>query len=61
MQICRQSAGNGCYAHPDWGGDGELWTTLELANYPGFLDEKAAPRERYKASTSGIFSSIRPV
>lgn len=40
---------------------GELWTTLELANYPGFLDTKAAPRERYKASTSVIFSSIRPV
>lgn len=34
-------------------GKGELWTTLDLANYPGFLYEKAAPRERYKASTSG--------
>lgn len=42
-------------------GAGELWTTLALANYPGFLDEKAAPRERYKASTSGIFGSIRPI
>lgn len=42
-------------------GAGELWTTLALANYPWFSDEKAAPHERYKASTSGIFSSIRPV
>lgn len=42
-------------------GAGGLWTTLELANYPGFLDEKAAPCERYKASTSGIFGSIRPI
>lgn len=41
-------------------GAGELWTTLELANYPGFLNEKAAPRGRYKASTSGIFGYIRP-
>lgn len=42
-------------------GAGELSTTLGRVNYPRFLDEKAAPRERYKTSTSGIFGSISPV
>lgn len=42
-------------------GAGELSTTLGLVNYPRFLDEKAALRERYKTSTSGIFGSISPV
>lgn len=50
MQICRQSAGNGCYAHPDWGGGGcrPLWGWLitlgfQMRKQPCVRDIKPLP------------------
>lgn len=37
---------------------GPLWSWLITL---GFLDREAAPCERYKASTSAVLASIKPV